>query len=55
MLQPSDGLAPGFAAGLIPCPLALFVMTVAIARGAPEVGVAFAAVKMIGPTHKSSC
>ncbi|MBN8993599.1 MAG: ABC transporter permease [Rhizobiales bacterium] len=40
--------AAGFAAGLIPCPLTLFVMTFAISRGVPEAGVAFAAVMMIG-------
>ena len=34
--------AAGFAAGLIPCPLTLFVMTFAISRGVPEAGVAFA-------------
>jgi ABC-type nickel/cobalt efflux system permease component RcnA len=41
-------MAAGFAAGLIPCPLTLFVMTFAISRGVPEAGVAFAAVMMIG-------
>lgn len=40
--------AAGFAAGLIPCPLTLFVMTFAISRGVPQAGVAFAAVMMIG-------
>lgn len=40
--------AAGFAAGLIPCPLTLFVMTFAISRGVPEAGVAFAAVMMAG-------
>ncbi len=43
-----QGLAAGLAAGLIPCPLTLFVMTFAISRGVPEAGVAFAAVMMIG-------
>jgi nickel/cobalt exporter len=43
-----QGMAAGFAAGLIPCPLTLFVMTFAISRGVPEAGVAFAAVMMIG-------
>jgi ABC-type nickel/cobalt efflux system permease component RcnA len=38
----------GFAAGLIPCPLTLFVMTFAISRGVPQAGVAFAAVMMVG-------
>lgn len=40
--------AAGFAAGLIPCPLTLFVMTFAISRGVPGAGVAFAGVMMIG-------
>lgn len=43
-----EGLAVGFLAGLIPCPLTLFVMTFAVSRGVPEAGVAFAAVMMIG-------
>jgi nickel/cobalt exporter len=43
-----QGMAAGFAAGLIPCPLTLFVMTFAISRGVPEAGVAFAVVMMIG-------
>lgn len=43
-----QGMAAGLAAGLIPCPLTLFVMTFAISRGVPEAGVAFAAVMMIG-------
>jgi nickel/cobalt transporter (NicO) family protein len=43
-----QGVAAVFAAGLIPCPLTLFVMTFAISRGVPEAGVAFAAVMMIG-------
>lgn len=42
------GMATGFAAGLIPCPLTLFVMTFAISRGVPEAGVAFAVVMMAG-------
>lgn len=41
-------MAVGFMAGLIPCPLPLFVMTYAIARGVPAVGVAFAATMMLG-------
>lgn len=35
-------------AGLIPCPLTLFVMTFAMTRGVPQAGLAFAAVMMIG-------
>lgn len=38
----------GFAAGLIPCPLTLFVMTFAISRGVPQAGIAFAGVMMMG-------
>jgi nickel/cobalt exporter len=45
-----QGMAAGLAAGLIPCPLTLFVMTFAISRGVPEAGVAFALVMMIGVT-----
>lgn len=44
----TTALAAGFAAGLIPCPLTLFVMTFAISRGVPEAGVAFAVVMMAG-------
>ncbi len=43
-----EGAAFGFMAGLIPCPLTLFVMTFAISRGVPEAGVAFAATMMTG-------
>ncbi|UYN96429.1 MAG: sulfite exporter TauE/SafE family protein [Enhydrobacter sp.] len=35
-----EGAAVGFMAGLIPCPLTLFVMTFAITRGVPEAGIA---------------
>lgn len=38
----------GFLAGLIPCPLTLFVMTLAVTRGVPEAGLAFAVAMMIG-------
>lgn len=40
--------AVGFMAGLIPCPLTLFVMTFAISRGVPEAGIAFAVTMMAG-------
>ena len=43
-----EGEAVGFIAGLIPCPLTLFVMTFAISRGVPEVGLVFAAAMMLG-------
>lgn len=45
-----EGLAVGVMAGLIPCPLTLFVMTFAVTRGVPEAGVAFALVMMLGVT-----
>lgn len=38
----------GFMAGLIPCPLTLFVMTLAVTRGVPEAGAAFAVATMTG-------
>jgi ABC-type nickel/cobalt efflux system permease component RcnA len=44
----SEGMSVGVIAGLVPCPLTLFVMTYAVSRGAPEAGLAFAAVMMIG-------
>ena len=38
----------GVTAGLIPCPLTLFVMTFAISRGVPAAGLLFAGTMMIG-------
>ena len=46
--QHHEGSAFGFFAGLIPCPLTLFVMTFASARGVPEAGLAFAAMMLLG-------
>ncbi|ASP87584.1 MULTISPECIES: nickel/cobalt transporter [Sinorhizobium] len=43
-----EGVAVGFMAGLIPCPLTLFVMTFAISRGVPGAGIMFALVMMTG-------
>jgi nickel/cobalt exporter len=43
-----EGEAVGVVAGLIPCPLTLFVMTFAIARGVPAAGILFAGTMMIG-------
>lgn len=43
-----EGLSVGVMAGLVPCPLTLFVMTFAMSRGVPVAGVMFAAVMMIG-------
>jgi ABC-type nickel/cobalt efflux system permease component RcnA len=43
-----EGAAFGVVAGLIPCPLTLFVMTVASARGVPEAGLPFAFMMLSG-------
>jgi nickel/cobalt exporter len=43
-----EGEAVGVMAGLIPCPLTLFVMAFAIARGVPAAGILFAGTMMIG-------
>jgi nickel/cobalt transporter (NicO) family protein len=43
-----EGEAVGVMAGLIPCPLTLFVMTFAMARGIPLGGLIFAAAMMLG-------
>jgi ABC-type nickel/cobalt efflux system permease component RcnA len=43
-----ESIAVGFMAGLIPCPLTLFVMTFAMTRGVPEAGILFAIVMMTG-------
>ena len=43
-----EGAAFGVLAGVIPCPLTLLVMTVASGRGAPEAGVAFAGMMLVG-------
>jgi len=43
-----EGAAFGLVAGLIPCPLTLFIMTYASARGVPEAGLAFAAMMLLG-------
>lgn len=43
-----EGSMVGFMAGLIPCPLTLFVMTFAISRGVPQAGIAFAVTMMLG-------
>lgn len=44
----SEAMTVGVFAGLVPCPLTLFVMTFATSRGVPEAGIAFAVVMMIG-------
>lgn len=43
-----EGEAVGFVAGLIPCPLTLFVMTFAISRDVPLAGIMFAIAMMGG-------
>ena len=43
-----EGLTVGFVAGLIPCPLTLFVMVLAVSNGVPEAGIAFAVAMAIG-------
>lgn len=43
-----EGVAVAMMAGLIPCPLTLFVMSFAISRGVPVAGVLFAVVMMLG-------
>ena len=43
-----EGLAVGFVAGLVPCPLTLFAMFFALARGVPEAGLVFAIAMMFG-------
>ncbi len=43
-----EGIAGGFIAGLIPCPLTLFVMTLALSRSAPEAGLAFSVSMLLG-------
>jgi ABC-type nickel/cobalt efflux system permease component RcnA len=45
-----EGFAIGFVAGLIPCPLTLFVMVLSLSRGIPEAGLTFAAAMLIGIT-----
>jgi nickel/cobalt exporter len=43
-----EGLAVGFVAGLVPCPLTLFAMFFALSRGVIEAGLVFAAAMMLG-------
>lgn len=43
-----EGLAVAVVAGLIPCPLTLFAMFLALSRGVPEAGLMFAVAMMIG-------
>jgi nickel/cobalt exporter len=50
-----EGEAVGVMAGLIPCPLTLFVMTFAMARGVPVAGVLFAGTMMVGVAVTLTC
>jgi len=43
-----EGITVGFIAGLIPCPLTLFVTVTALARGVPVAGLMFAASMFLG-------
>ncbi len=43
-----EGYSVGIVAGLIPCPLTLFVMIAAMAMGVPYAGLVFAAAMMLG-------
>jgi nickel/cobalt exporter len=43
-----EGIAVGFVAGLVPCPLTLFAMFLALARDVPEAGLMFALAMMLG-------
>ncbi len=45
-----EGLMVGIIAGLIPCPLTLFAMFLALSRGVPEGGLTFAVAMMFGVT-----
>lgn len=47
-LHRHTGPLVGIFAGLVPCPLTLFVMMFALSRGVPEAGVTFAAAMMLG-------
>jgi ABC-type nickel/cobalt efflux system permease component RcnA len=44
----AQGVLVGIFAGLIPCPLTLFTMVLALRRGIPEAGFAFAFAMMVG-------
>jgi nickel/cobalt exporter len=43
-----EGIMVGVIAGLVPCPLTLFAMVMALAWSVPEAGLAFAAAMMLG-------
>ncbi|RWQ62461.1 sulfite exporter TauE/SafE family protein [Mesorhizobium sp.] len=50
-----EGEAVGVMAGLIPCPLTLFVMTFAMSRGIPGAGILFAITMMVGVALTLCC
>jgi ABC-type nickel/cobalt efflux system permease component RcnA len=43
-----EGVAAGFFAGLVPCPLTLFIMVFAVSHGVPEAGLVFAVAMLVG-------
>jgi len=43
-----EGIAVAITAGLVPCPLTLFAMFLALSRGVPEAGLTFAMAMLIG-------
>jgi nickel/cobalt exporter len=43
-----EGYLMGFIAGLVPCPLTLFIMVMAVSRGVPEAGLTFALCMFLG-------
>jgi nickel/cobalt exporter len=43
-----EGVLVGVIAGLVPCPLTLFAMFLALSRGVPEAGLTFAVAMMLG-------
>jgi nickel/cobalt exporter len=43
-----EGAVVGVVAGLVPCPLTLFAMFLALSRGVPEAGLTFALAMMLG-------
>jgi ABC-type nickel/cobalt efflux system permease component RcnA len=43
-----EGIVVGIVAGLVPCPLTLFAMFLALSRGVPEAGLTFALAMVLG-------
>ncbi len=44
----TESVAVGLVAGLVPCPLTLFVMSFALSRGVPEAGLTFSISMLVG-------